>query len=319
MASYNGEKYIGQQLDSILGQTLPGIRILVSDDGSTDGTVEILKQYQRDNPGRIFLSGCPENETGDKTLEAGKADIPPAARNFFRLLSQADADYVLLSDQDDVWMQEKAERLLERMRDIETDGVPALVFSDMEVADCRLGQIAPSFFDYSHCDPTRLSLAELLVENPVTGGALMMNRPLLELVREMPAACFMHDWWIALCASAFGVISCVRRPLSLYRQHDANVLGAKASGSLEDLAGRPDRQAQVEENYRRMFAQAAAFGKMYGRQLTDGQRAVLRAFLALPLQSPAGRLRNIVRNHFYKSSKLQTMAMCFTIPRGVNW
>ena len=331
LASYNGEKYIRQQMDSILDQSIPGLRILASDDGSKDGTVGILRQYAAEYPGRVALleedadvradrSGIPGGRGNDAAVPApdrNAAAVPAPAGNFFRLLANADADYVLLSDQDDVWLPEKVKRLLERMRGIEgEDGsVPALVFSDMEVVDEGLNRISPSFFSYAHCDPNRLTLSEILAENPVTGGALMMNRALLELVRTPPRACFMHDWWIALCAVCFGRISCVREALSLYRQHGANVLGARPSGSISEMTERPTRQAQVEENYRRMFAQAEAFLEMYKERLTDAQKLTLKAWIGLPAQTPAERLKTIRKYHFYKSSPLQTLAMCVTVPR----
>ena len=234
LASYNGEKYISRQLDSILDQNVPGLRILVSDDGSTDGTVEILREYEANNPGRVKLLGADSGRFVQHGCapDTPSGDIPAPAKNFFRLLAHADADYILLSDQDDVWLPGKTERLLAQIRVIEgAGGVPALAFSDMEVVDAGLNRIAPSFFSYAHSNPERLTLAELLTENPVTGGALMMNRALLELVRKMPRACFMHDWWLALCAACFGRIGCVREALSLYRQHGSNAIGASGQGA----------------------------------------------------------------------------------------
>ncbi len=360
LAAYNGEAYIGEQLDSILGQTVPGLEILVSDDGSTDRTRSILENYRKRWPGQIRLlhrpeQGQPKNCPKQSRLpnrpkqgqplfqqeqvqsmnrpeqsrplhqqEAGTGawtgeNMPAPARNFFWLISRAgDADYVMLSDQDDVWDRRKTEILLKRFRGIEA-GTPAVAFSDMEIVDARLRRIAPSFFAYSHCDPDRTSFAEILVENPVTGGSVMMNRELVRLLDPLPAVCFMHDWWIALCAACFGSLLCVKQPLYRYRQHGGNVLGAQATGSLQDMKKRLTRKEQVEENYRLMFAQAAEFGRLYASRMRPELRCVLRSYLALPLQSPAGRLRNIVRNHFYKSSPLQTLAQCFTIPGPNGW
>ena len=151
----------------------------------------------------------------------------------------------------------------------------------------------------------------------------MINRALAGLVDKVPKACCMHDWWIALAASCFGVISCLREPLYQYRQHEDNALGARRTGSPKDLKERLERQRQVEQNYRNMFAQARAFGSMYGKRMTEDQKHTLRAFLALPYQTPAGRLCNIVRSRFFKSSRIQTLAQCFTIPsageRGKPW
>lgn len=312
LAAFDGASYIEEQLDSILNQTVMDIRILVSDDGSRDETRTILERYENRYPGQVVCIHRPKKGK----YQNRERQIPAPAMNFFWLMSQAEGDYVLFSDQDDVWSPRKVERLLEKMRETERDGRPALVFSDMEVVDAGLNRISPSFFAYSRCNPERLSLPELLVENPVTGGALMMNRPLLELASRIPHACFMHDWWIALCASCFGRIDCVREPLSLYRQHGSNTLGARKTGSFRELRERCHRREQVEENYHRMFMQAVAFGKMYRDKLTPKQRQIIKAFLSLPDKTPADRLADILKYGFYKSSRLQTAALCFTITNG---
>lgn len=312
MATYEGERYICQQMDSILGQTLKELKLIVSDDGSKDKTREILKEYRNQYPDRIVLKH--RVQEGDYQ---NKEQVSGAAMNFFWLLAQASGDYILFSDQDDVWKREKAEKLLEHMKKLEKrlgKNYPILVHSDMEVTDEDLNMIAPSFFDYQRCNPKRTSFAEVLVENPVTGGGAMINKALADLLLKVPEACYMHDWWITLTASCFGTISCIREPLYQYRQHENNVLGAKATGSLEDIKQRTKRQAQVEENYRKMFAQAAAFGKMYHGQMSTEQKNILRSFLALPLQSPVGRLHNIIKNRFFKTSLIQTLAQSVTIP-----
>lgn len=326
MATYQGKKYLEQQLDSILAQTVP-VRILVSDDGSADGTREMLCQYREWYPEQVFL----EHRPG--TASAENDEISPAAQNFFWLMSRAaqegESDYIMLSDQDDVWFNDKVKRLQERMVELEAElgaSHPILVHSDMEVVDENMGQIHPSFFSYQHCDPDRVSFAEVLVENPVTGGALMMNKALLELVAgknggkngnvKFPAACCMHDWWIALSASCFGTIDCVAEPLYQYRQHEGNTLGAKATGSVSDIKERLGRRQQVKDNYRRMLEQAVAFGRRYGKRMDGQQKAVLRAFLSLIYQSPSERMKTIRAYHLYKSSLIQILAMCVTMPHA---
>ena len=314
MAAYEGERYIEQQLDSILAQTVPDLEIIVSDDGSEDGTRKILEQYERWYPDQISL----KHRVKEGAYRDREDRVPPVAMNFFWLLGQADGDYILLSDQDDVWENHKVRTLLRRMRQLERKlgrDHPILIHSDMEVTDEDLYVLSRSFFKYQRCDPNRTSFSEILAENPVTGGAVMMNRALARLVETVPGTCFMHDWWIALAASCFGTISCVREPLYQYRQHGGNTLGARRTGGRKDLRERIGRQSQVEDNYRRMFAQAAAFGAMYRERMTGRQKRTLRAFLALPLQSPGGRFGNIVRNRFFKSSPIQTLAQCVTIPK----
>ena len=311
LAAYQGAAYIEEQLDSILAQTVAGVRILISDDGSFDGTREILEHYRQEYPDRVVL--CHRKKTGRFKDRDGQ--VPAPAMNFFWLLSQTKADYVLFSDQDDVWASQKVEKLLKKMQEHERENKPMLVFSDMEVVDASLQQLSPSFFAYGQCRPDRTSFSEILTENPVSGGTLMMNRALAELAANPPGACFMHDWWVALCASCFGVISYVPEPLSQYRQHGHNVLGARNTGSMKDLRERASRQKQVEENYRRMFQQAAAFGKRFGRSLDASQRRVLHEFLSLPGKTVPGRLKSIMKYRFTKSSWLQTLAQCVTIPK----
>lgn len=317
LAAYEGEAYLEEQLDSILAQTVSDVQIVVSDDGSEDHTRDILERYEEANPGRILLRHrIKEGDFADKgTL------VPAPAMNFFWLLSQAEGDYILLSDQDDVWHPRKIEILLAKMKESEKKNAgdrgdkirPVLVYSDMEVVDAQKKQISPSFCAYTHSNPGRVSFSEILTENPVTGGALMMNRPMLELVREVPEACFMHDWWIALCASCFGIISYVPQSLSQYRQHGGNVLGAAKTGSPEDLYKRLKGRKRVEENYRRMFRQAEAFGKRFEPRMNPSQRRALQAFLALPSQTVWRRLKTVKENRLFKSSRLQTLAQCFTI------
>ncbi len=329
LAAYHGERYIGEQLDSILGQTVPGIRILASDDGSTDGTRRILDEYQRQYPERVFLrhrNGGRQTVERDGETASGNgpqtAGLPPAAANFFWLIGQAldqsvmsTSDYFLLSDQDDVWYPKKVETLLNAMGKVEHGNLPVLLHSDMEVVDKDRKVLAESLFAYQHIRPDRKTLSEILVENPVTGGAVMMNRAMAELAKEPPGSCFMHDWWLAVLASCFGVIEFVAEPLYQYRQHETNTLGAGETGTLKRLEKRTRQSEEVRERYGRMFVQAQEFLALYGDRLSEEKKRTLKAYLALPGQSPWERLSSIRRNHFYKSSRLQTLAQCVTIPR----
>lgn len=311
MATYQGERYLGRQLDSILGQTVKPSGILISDDLSSDRTVEIIRDYQRRYPGWIHL------------LDNEKAS-GGAAANFLRMLSHeaknksCQEKYFLLSDQDDVWMPDKVEKLLEKMEEMELRyGVdtPILVHSDMKVAGADLSEIHPSFFAYQHISPERTALNQLLVQNPVTGGAAMFNRAMLPYLEKIPENCFMHDWWLALLAGCFGKIGFVDRPLSFYRQHEGNTLGARSSRDITQYAERftEEKNRQVKENYRKMFGQAACLLEQFPDQLNEEQKAVLRAFLRIPCGNLFTRLFLIKKYHFYKNTLAGTIAQCFTM------
>lgn len=303
LASFQGQEFIREQLDSILNQTVPDIKIVVSDDCSTDGTAKILEEYQDIYGDRI------------RVLENSRPS-GGAAANFFRLLSQAEGDRILLSDQDDVWLPHKVETLLEKMKEMELEygeDLPLLVHSDMKVVNRKLEVLHQSFFAYQHVKPENTGLNRLLVENNVTGGAVMMNRPLLRYFRQPPNQCFMHDWWIALTAACFGKTGWVNQSLSLYRQHGDNVLGAKKPDGLKGYVERFKRKQQVEENYRKMFAQAACFLEQYSSELMEEQKEILRAFASIPKYGRMGKIRIIVQYGFFKSTCLNTVGQCFSI------
>lgn len=308
VAAYQGKEYLAEQLDSILNQSLPGLRILISDDGSDDGTWDIIETYVRRFRGRI---------RGIRHVKTQGDSLNPVAANFFYLLSQAEGDYILLSDQDDVWKKNKAECMMDVMAEAEADWgaeTPVLLHSDAVVADRDLNVIAPSFFEYQHIGFEGIGLNRILVENPVTGGAVMMNKALLSYLRKAPEQCFMHDWWIAMTASCFGKIHCIREPLYFYRQHGSNTLGARKTGSAEDLKRRAGRGNEVKNNYIKMFGQASCFLEHYHGELTGKQTATLQAFLSLPYKGPVRRLWTVCRHRFYKNSGIQTLAQCLTMP-----
>jgi len=217
LSTYNGEKYLKQQLDSLQDQTHKEIGIIARDDGSCDATVEILKLY------------------GIKMLEA--MHNLGAKENFSTLLDYAlgesGTEYFMFCDQDDVWHPDKVEKTYVKMQELESfygKNTPLLIHGNLTVVDKDLEIIAPSFWDYQHIDPFQGSSNRLLLQNVVTGCTMMINRALAEKVKHIPQEAIMHDWWIAMVASAFGKIAFIDEPLMLYRQHSKNDTGAKQYG-----------------------------------------------------------------------------------------
>ena len=203
-------------VDSILTQTHRDFVLSVRDDGSVDDTWEILQSY--DDP-RIRL-------LPDRTPSGS------AQGNFFRLLLQSSARYVMFADADDVWLPDKIERTLTAMRRLEAEAgedVPILVHGDLIVANEDLSVRAPSLFRYEGLSPERCSLRQLLAQNNITGCTVMVNRAACDLVRDIPAEAVMHDWWLGLIAAAFGRIGVIEQPLMYYRQHGDNAVGAYAA------------------------------------------------------------------------------------------
>jgi rhamnosyltransferase len=221
LSTYNGGIYIAEQIESIRAQTERNWRLYVRDDGSSDDTRAQLARFAAGDPRIVVVSEG-----------AGNFGAPAS---FGTLLSHAFArgeGYVFLSDQDDVWLPDKAALMLRVAVEHESrDGahVPLLVHSDLRVVSTGLEVVHHSFFELQQLDPhedTRPT--RLLFRNAVTGCATLVNRALLQRALPFPRVA-MHDWWLAQCAALFGQIAFVAEPTVLYRQHDANFFGARGA------------------------------------------------------------------------------------------
>ena len=219
LATYNGQPYLSEQLESIFQQTCSDFWLYVRDDHSSDETIKIIAHYF-DAPERIRVHDS-----------LGRLGL---VGNFSRLLEAACQDrgeYFLLGDQDDVWYPNKLadQLLLMQVLEEKYPGQPLLIHSDMEVVDSSLNQIHPSFMEYQNIrNEDRESLKVLLTQNFVTGCTVLVNRRLLDIALPIPGDALTHDWWLALCAVTFGHIGYIDRPLLRYRQHGSNEIGAKS-------------------------------------------------------------------------------------------
>ena len=213
LASYNGEKYIAEQIDSILGQTFQDFRLLIRDDGSTDGTPAIIEDYARRYPGKIEIV---HDDKGGGNF----------CRNFFELLGHAQADYVMFCDQDDYWLPFKLQIMHASMKETEQEnpGKAVMVFSGLEITDEKLN----SLDNFRNLDirRKRYSIKYLLINNCANGCVQMLNRELYTRLGTYSETINFHDWWTSLCAAAVGVIRYVPMALIKYRQHGSNVAGA---------------------------------------------------------------------------------------------
>ncbi|RJX22059.1 MAG: glycosyltransferase family 2 protein [Ammonifex sp.] len=250
LATYNGAKYIGDFLESLLKQTYPLWRLIVRDDGSTDATRDILDTFKRDFPERIIL-------IQDEPRNLG------VHGNFNQVLLHSEAEYVMLADQDDIWLPTKVERTLSVMQSLSKkfgNDIPLLVHTDLKVINAQGEVLAPSFWKYQNLDPNFSTLLNrLLVQNVVTGCTVMVNRALLERALPIPGEAIMHDWWLGLVAAAFGKVAYIEEPTILYRQHGANDTGAKRWGLPYILKKLREGAAGLRTSIHRTQVQAKAF------------------------------------------------------------
>jgi len=295
LATYNGKKYLGKQLESILQQTHKELRIVVRDDGSSDGSYALVEAYAR-NDRRVLL-----------LPSAGRLGV---RANFSRLMEHVRSDYILFSDQDDVWKKEKVYMLLSRMKEMERvhgRRMPLLVHSDMQVVDSTLRPIAHSFWRYARLNPYRCrTINKLLIQNTVTGCATLINSPLLEIAAPIPEEAIMHDWWLALVAAAFGRIGIEDSPTVLYRQHGNNTVGAQKFGSWRHLK-RGFTYFLRGDSSKNM--QAVAFYDRYYSQLNEKQKKLLDIFLSLPNHSYLRSRYLMLRHSILKSGLLRNCAL----------
>ncbi|MEA9413123.1 glycosyltransferase family 2 protein [Flavobacterium sp. PL02] len=213
LASYNGEKYIETQLESLLSQTYTNWCLLIRDDGSTDCTLGIIEKYiKRD--ARIKL--VDEND-----LNKGKG----ACQNFHNLIKVAvaqEASFIFFCDQDDYWFPDKVEKM---MHVVDKSHKPTMLYSSFFYADNNLKKL-PKHVQEIRSSFLKPSFKRVIVQNTVYGCTMMINYQLAEKCLPIPLEAENHDYWIALVATGIGAkIDHLDIPLMLYRQHDNNVSG----------------------------------------------------------------------------------------------
>ena len=223
----------------------------------------------------------------------------------------------MFCDQDDVWLPDKIERTLFAMHKAEqTYGkeTPLLVHTDLYVVDSDLQVTHPSFREMSNLDYRRTALNSLLVQNTVTGCTTMINRALRDRVTPIPGQCVMHDWWLALAASAFGqIVPLESERTVLYRQHTANEVGAKDASSAGYVLGRLFRVRDTQNSMEATYRQAAAFLTAYEPQLTKEQAALLREYSRIPEHKKFGRIMRLCRLKVWKHGVIRVLGQILFI------
>ncbi len=301
MATYNGETYITEQIESILAQTCQDWRLIIQDDGSSDHTVSIVNGYQQKYPEKIQLL-------------IRKTPSGSAKGNFLSLFPVASSDYIMTCDQDDVWEPDKIENTFQAMVQAETrwgKDVPILVHTDLTVVDSHLGVIAKSMFKYQGLDKRACSLNRLIVQNNVTGCTMMINRALCDylLCIQNTDALLMHDWWCALIASAMGQVVYLDQPTVLYRQHGDNQLGAVNNRSIPSIVKRyfqnkdsRVRPASIQKRMTSAHRQAEYFLESYRAILSIEAVKCLQRYIQLPTYPKYKRVYYILKYHYTRQN-----------------
>ncbi|OIR09417.1 UDP-Glc:alpha-D-GlcNAc-diphosphoundecaprenol beta-1,3-glucosyltransferase WfgD [mine drainage metagenome] len=196
VATYNGEKYFRQQLESILSQLSADDEVIISDNCSTDLTREVI------------------NSIGDARVTLHTFNIRSVVSNFENAFRSASGDVIVIADQDDVWMDGKIDRI---KRELEAYD---LVVTDCKVVDEQLNLLHQSLFELIK---PRTGIFRNLMRNSYTGCCMAFNRRVLDAALPFPNNLPMHDWWIGLVGEVVGPVKFIDEPFLLYRRHGSNV------------------------------------------------------------------------------------------------
>ncbi|MCQ2342433.1 MAG: glycosyltransferase family 2 protein [Paludibacteraceae bacterium] len=216
LSTYNGERYLAEQIESIIHQSYTDWHLLIRDDGSTDKTTDIIAHYVTLYPQQIEIL-------------PGGTNIG-IIRSFEELLRTSKAKYCMLSDQDDVWKEDKIEVSIRHLQQIEqqypNEGV--LCYSDLELVDEQLRPMHTTFWQYNRLKmPLANEWKWTCISNPMPGCSCIMNEKAKAMVVPFPEGIPMHDWWIITKVGKEGKTDYIPQATMLYRQHGNNAYGVK--------------------------------------------------------------------------------------------
>ncbi|MDX2129836.1 MAG: glycosyltransferase family 2 protein [Chloroherpetonaceae bacterium] len=280
LSTYNGERFLLEQLNSILSQTYTPIDIFIRDDGSSDNTLSLLESFSSEHSQTTLFQ---EQNLG-------------AAQSFFSLLAKPldEYDYIAFSDQDDVWDPFKIEDSILKLKVIQSD-TPAMYCSRFEIVSESLTHLA--FSPVYHT----VGFHNALVQNIATGCTVVINQAARQLIlSQLPDQVIMHDWWIYLVVSAFGKVIYDPQSYVKYRQHQSNVVGTTST-----FIGKMKRHWKSFRNGKsvifKISGQATTFYSIFGSRLMPENKRLLELFL-LGKSSVLGRFRLLFNRQLKRNS-----------------
>ncbi len=258
MSTYNGERYIKDQINSIINQTFKEWTLYIRDDGSNDKTVKLIKEFAKKDSRIIFLENISFNNLG------------PAV-SFLTMLRLIDADFYFFADQDDYWDEAKIAHMLKKIDPV--GDYPQLVYSNLQVVNKDLTSITSKWAMQigKSKGKTRFFV------NDVPGCTMLINKQVRQMfVKTFPdyKKIIMHDWWLVLIAQSFGKVVFLDEKLVLYRQHGNNTVGTgeqNRNSVLKKIFNKNSRQIRKKNGQSSIF-QSMEFFNMYHSDLTQEDR-----------------------------------------------
>lgn len=214
---YNGEKYLKEQIESFFNQTNQDWFLKIRNDGSKDGYHEIIKEYCDHYPDKIVEIDSPSENVGlVQSLN-------------YLIEATPHGDYIMFSDQDDVWLPDKIELSLNAVQKLECQNIdkPVMVCTDVTCVDADLNVMCKSFFESQRFPNDIFSdINQMIALNVIQGCTIIINKSALSHIYPMPLIMSIHDMWIGVQCAYYGNIAYLHTPTMLYRQHSSNVAGS---------------------------------------------------------------------------------------------
>lgn len=294
LATYNGAEYIEEQVNSIIEQDHTNWRLIVSDDGSTDDTVDMIKSLatKRQCSDRVkFVDRC--------QVFQGKGPTS----NFLNGLYFSDSEYTMFCDQDDVWFKNKVSQQLKSIMSL-NQNLPAVSFCDSTVVDSDLTEIDNSFRHHENLfiDSSSIDTNSLMFQNYAPGCCMILNKKLRELIFSYEInvnSIVMHDWYIMLIASITGNIMVCREPLMYYRQHSSNQVGVSSKLKIRNFKSKYIRSKFNHERSKEQL--------VYIDSLPFIDDKVLRELVNSFKGTKTDRWKTIFKNNIRKSNGIKTL------------
>ncbi len=307
MCTYNGEKHIQEQLDSIANNSMNDWRLFVYDDCSTDNTVEIIQRHACNHP---------ENEI---SIVRNKTNIG-AIYNFLYAsqvigANMKDDDYIMFCDQDDIWKPDKIEKSYESMKELEKShgiDIPLLVSTDVSLIDENKHLIANSYAKRNRFDVAHADLAYHVMENHVQGCTIMFNKELANCVKELPKHVTMHDTWMATVAYALGHVQYLNIQTMSYRDYSNSVTGHNKS-FIEDIWGKIiniKKQRSIIYSAIPMYKECL---RILDDRLSKDSKDILEAYIGFETNSFFRKRYDIIRLHMWKTGIIRNIGLLFLI------
>lgn len=286
LATYNGENYLTEFIESLHLQTHQNWRLLISDDGSTDSTVDLIRHYIKLDK-RISLVN---------TIRQGGV-----VQNFFKSLNFTEANYIAFADQDDVWLPHKIEKTLEPLlicEDAKGKSHPVLVFTDLTVVDEKLKTTANSLYEIKKLNPiNNTEYTYLICFSSVFGCTTMLNRALIDQAPPLDDRIIMHDHIFTLLACLRGDVIYCNQPTVLYRQHGGNIIGGSEKKISQKLSNFGWYWEKIITNRDKIIQQVSYF-------------ANYAELMGLPLARDIEKASALITGNFFERLKFWRYYVC---------